>query len=137
MNIHKRCQKNVANNCGINTRQMAEILGQIGVSPNAETKVKHTFISKTVRYRLFQRISRMFQGSSSVGGPPSNLQSNLVLVNPEDSSAIPRNLSDDDRHAELLEKSWFSSYPLRFYFVFLSSIILYFVCSEFKRIERV
>lgn len=30
LNIHKRCQKNVANNCGINTKQMAEILTAIG-----------------------------------------------------------------------------------------------------------
>lgn len=30
LNVHKRCQKNVANNCGINTKQMAEILTQIG-----------------------------------------------------------------------------------------------------------
>ncbi|KAK9891039.1 hypothetical protein WA026_013368 [Henosepilachna vigintioctopunctata] len=31
LNVHKRCQKNVANTCGINTKQMAEILTQIGV----------------------------------------------------------------------------------------------------------
>lgn len=34
MNVHKRCQKNVANNCGINTKQMAEILSTMGLSPN-------------------------------------------------------------------------------------------------------
>lgn len=39
MNVHKRCQKNVANNCGINTRQMAEVLDQIGISPSAGAKV--------------------------------------------------------------------------------------------------
>jgi hypothetical protein len=32
MNVHKRCQKNVANNCGINTKQMAEILSAMGIS---------------------------------------------------------------------------------------------------------
>lgn len=31
MNVHKRCQKNVANNCGINTKQMAEILSEMGI----------------------------------------------------------------------------------------------------------
>ncbi|XP_050295085.1 protein kinase C [Anthonomus grandis grandis] len=35
LNVHKRCQKNVANNCGINTKQMAEILSAIGNKPNA------------------------------------------------------------------------------------------------------
>ncbi|KPI92148.1 Calcium-independent protein kinase C [Papilio xuthus] len=34
MNVHKRCQKNVANNCGINTKQMAEILNEMGISPD-------------------------------------------------------------------------------------------------------
>lgn len=33
MNVHKRCQKNVANNCGINTKAMAEILSEMGISP--------------------------------------------------------------------------------------------------------
>ncbi|XP_022907251.1 protein kinase C isoform X1 [Onthophagus taurus] len=33
LNVHKRCQKNVANNCGINTKQMAQILNEIGVTP--------------------------------------------------------------------------------------------------------
>ena len=32
MNVHKRCQKNVANNCGINTKEMAQILQTIGIS---------------------------------------------------------------------------------------------------------
>ena len=32
MNIHKRCQNNVTNNCGINTKQMAEILSALGIS---------------------------------------------------------------------------------------------------------
>ncbi|XP_063222586.1 protein kinase C isoform X2 [Bacillus rossius redtenbacheri] len=32
MNVHKRCQKNVANNCGINTKQMAAILKEMGIS---------------------------------------------------------------------------------------------------------
>lgn len=34
LNVHKRCQKNVANNCGINPKQMAEILNEIGISPD-------------------------------------------------------------------------------------------------------
>lgn len=41
MNIHKRCQKNVANNCGINSKQLAEILRAIGISigkPKSTTK---------------------------------------------------------------------------------------------------
>ncbi|KAH8416690.1 hypothetical protein KR222_007074 [Zaprionus bogoriensis] len=36
MNVHKRCQKNVANTCGINTKQMAEILSSLGISPDKQ-----------------------------------------------------------------------------------------------------
>jgi len=32
MNVHKRCEKNVANNCGINTKDMAAVLHQLGIS---------------------------------------------------------------------------------------------------------
>jgi len=32
MNVHKRCQKNVANNCGINTKDMANVLNELGIS---------------------------------------------------------------------------------------------------------
>ncbi|PIO67838.1 phorbol esters/diacylglycerol binding domain protein, partial [Teladorsagia circumcincta] len=29
LNVHKRCQENVANNCGINAKQMAAVLSQL------------------------------------------------------------------------------------------------------------
>ncbi|KAJ1364398.1 Serine/threonine kinase [Parelaphostrongylus tenuis] len=32
LNIHKRCQRNVANNCGINAKQMAAVLAQLGLT---------------------------------------------------------------------------------------------------------
>ncbi|KAE9553122.1 hypothetical protein FO519_003675 [Halicephalobus sp. NKZ332] len=32
LNVHKRCQKNVANNCGINAKQMASELAQLGLT---------------------------------------------------------------------------------------------------------
>ncbi|KAM3959304.1 protein kinase C [Aphomia sociella] len=40
MNVHKRCQKNVANNCGINTKAMAEILNEMGISPDKNPRPK-------------------------------------------------------------------------------------------------
>ncbi|VDO41914.1 unnamed protein product [Onchocerca flexuosa] len=32
LNVHKRCQRNVANNCGINAKQMALELAQLGLT---------------------------------------------------------------------------------------------------------
>lgn len=36
MNVHKRCQKNVANNCGINPKQVALILEKLGISDQGQ-----------------------------------------------------------------------------------------------------
>ncbi|XP_023215923.1 calcium-independent protein kinase C-like isoform X4 [Centruroides sculpturatus] len=48
MNVHKRCQKNVANNCGINPKQMAEILSVMGISGDKlSRKKKKTSISES------------------------------------------------------------------------------------------
>lgn len=38
INVHKRCQKNVANNCGIDTKAMAEILSAMNISPDKQIK---------------------------------------------------------------------------------------------------
>jgi len=38
MNVHKRCQKNVPNSCGINTKEMAEILKTMNISADKQVK---------------------------------------------------------------------------------------------------
>lgn len=38
LNVHKRCQKNVANNCGIDTRNMAQILQEMGITGDKITR---------------------------------------------------------------------------------------------------
>lgn len=45
MNVHKRCQKNVANNCGINTKMMAEILNEMGISPDKNPRPRPSKVS--------------------------------------------------------------------------------------------
>ncbi|XP_076659616.1 protein kinase C isoform X2 [Halictus rubicundus] len=44
-NVHKRCVKNVANDCGIDTKAMADVLSEMNISPD-----KHIKISK-INYR--------------------------------------------------------------------------------------
>lgn len=57
MNVHKRCQKNVANTCGINTKQMAEILSSLGISPDKQaprrSKVDQEKKIRKIIYFLF------------------------------------------------------------------------------------
>ena len=45
MNVHKRCLKNVANTCGINTKQMAEILNQLGISPDKQAAPRRSRVN--------------------------------------------------------------------------------------------
>lgn len=40
MNIHKRCQKNVAKNCGTNLKDLAAIMAELGISGDKLTKTK-------------------------------------------------------------------------------------------------
>ncbi|VDO40391.1 unnamed protein product [Haemonchus placei] len=42
LNIHKRCQQNVANNCGIDAKQLAAVLGQLGLTGNRNTPCSKT-----------------------------------------------------------------------------------------------
>ena len=65
VNVHKRCQSNVANNCGINARQLADILNDMGMTPHQlssrpkpnqprpPTKVS-TVLSSLDKYRNFR-----------------------------------------------------------------------------------
>ncbi|VDM55424.1 unnamed protein product [Angiostrongylus costaricensis] len=48
LNVHKRCQRNVANNCGINPKQMAAVLAQLGLTGDrvvARSKNEVSFFS--------------------------------------------------------------------------------------------
>lgn len=48
MNVHKRCQKNVANNCGINPKQIAMLLQEVGISdPNSTNTSSSTNLAKS------------------------------------------------------------------------------------------
>lgn len=55
INVHKRCQKNVANNCGINTKHLAEMLSTIGISPDKQTPRRSKVNDQTlvISYRRF------------------------------------------------------------------------------------
>ncbi|KAK7082534.1 hypothetical protein SK128_023090 [Halocaridina rubra] len=55
MNVHKRCQKNVANNCGIDVKQLSEILSAMGIRPqNEATKRKKKSISEPSKLQTAQ-----------------------------------------------------------------------------------
>jgi novel protein kinase C epsilon type len=53
MNVHKRCQKNVANNCGINPKQIALLLEQIRVSDNSNSSGSNAQFLNATNTQLF------------------------------------------------------------------------------------
>ena len=71
VNCHKRCELNVANNCGINTKEMADILKEMGVDLTEKPKPgkKKVYCTLHVSYVI------------------SLLQSNLNII-PLDSSSF-------------------------------------------------
>lgn len=66
MNVHKRCQKNVANNCGINVKQLSEILADMGIRPQEPVKPsKKKSISELSKFSTSASSSVSVQGSIS------------------------------------------------------------------------
>lgn len=63
-NVHKRCQRNVANNCGINARQLADILNDMGMTP-----AKLTESSKPRKKNLEPSSSRVSSSQSTSVSP--------------------------------------------------------------------
>ena len=59
LNVHKRCAKNVANNCGINTKDMAKVLQELGISGD---KFSTASKRKKVNYHhYYQRVKSIAQ----------------------------------------------------------------------------
>ncbi|XP_058823228.1 protein kinase C-like isoform X3 [Topomyia yanbarensis] len=47
MNIHRRCEGNVANNCGINTKQLAELLNEMGITMDKTPPRRSKYMNQT------------------------------------------------------------------------------------------
>ncbi|XP_046434581.1 protein kinase C isoform X2 [Neodiprion fabricii] len=95
MSVHKRCQKNVANNCGINRRHLADLLNEMGISPDNKNKPAR------INYQ-----SSSQSGGSGSSAPPNETFSEGVpaskLKEPTDSGSGPdtgyRKLGLEDFH---------------------------------------
>lgn len=77
LNVHKRCSKNVANNCGINTKDMAKVLQELGICGDklSTAKRKKSAISES------QRIS----GERSNSAPYPNVDDDEMPGNASES----------------------------------------------------
>lgn len=75
-NVHKRCQKMVANNCGINARQLADILNDMGMTPATLSGS-----AKPKKRGGFETVSRpnTSHGSSSAGANQMASASSLPI----------------------------------------------------------
>ncbi|KAL4237546.1 Calcium-independent protein kinase C [Mactra antiquata] len=81
MNVHKRCQKNVPNNCGINTRDLAQILQEMGITTDKLTQkgrkkpsISENDASQKSSGNDFNRLGQMIPDPDDMlgGGSPNN-----------------------------------------------------------------
>ena len=59
-NVHKRCKANVANNCGINARQLADILNDMGMTPHKLNERKDKPKKKVITVHKYDKINKDF-----------------------------------------------------------------------------
>lgn len=81
-NVHKRCQKNVANNCGINTKELSEMLSQMGVSQ---------VLSKKKKKQSSISVNRTSAGASSSSGSSGSLPGSV-----SSSGSTPLSIPEQD-----------------------------------------
>ncbi|CAB4061628.1 PRKCE [Lepeophtheirus salmonis] len=75
-NVHKRCQKNIANNCGINARQLADILNDMGMTPH---KLNESAKPKKKGSALGESPNRTGPTSDKMPASPSPLPEDEVM----------------------------------------------------------
>lgn len=91
MNIHRRCQDNVANNCGINTKQLAEILNEMGITMDKSTPPRR---SKYINNQAAADSSS--SGCERSGSDDSNLlDTNSSRTGAENKAGTSAKQSDD------------------------------------------
>lgn len=70
MNVHRRCETNVAPNCGVDARGIAKVLSDLGVTPDK--------ISNTAQRR--RKVRRCFPPLSQATGKPCALLGQLLQL---------------------------------------------------------
>ncbi|XP_011312431.1 protein kinase C isoform X2 [Fopius arisanus] len=100
LNVHKRCQKNVANNCGIDTKAMAEILSTLNISPDQQSKAPRINYKPSSSSSSSHSTSGPGKQSSQSGNIDSSGQSNeqapLIDLTPREDENETRKFSLDD-----------------------------------------
>ena len=64
--MHKRCKANVANNCGINARQLADILNDMGMTPSKLNESAKPAKKKVEKFHLLTDLNGQFICTSCI-----------------------------------------------------------------------
>ena len=103
MNIHRRCQDNVANNCGINTKELADLLNQMGITMDKSTPPRRS------KYINNQAVG---DSTSTASGDRSSDDSNLLFeansaiigVDSQNKAGTSAKPSDDNNSSQISGK---------------------------------
>ena len=78
--MHKRCKNNVANNCGINARQLADILNDMGMTPSKLNESAKPAKKKVLTYLPILKEQFVMKGMCIVWHSDINRQRMIVSV---------------------------------------------------------
>ncbi|XP_052106988.1 calcium-independent protein kinase C-like isoform X2 [Mytilus californianus] len=82
VNCHKRCKKNIANTCGINTREMSVRLKDLGIISDINSRKKNQVILKTVKDLTSSMEEKHSYSDSPSKSLPDNRSSSPLSVLP-------------------------------------------------------
>ncbi|RWS17750.1 calcium-independent protein kinase C-like protein, partial [Dinothrombium tinctorium] len=100
MNVHKRCQKNVANNCGINPKQLAETLSAMGISGDKLNRRKKKASISESPNKLGQTNVTERSNTSSLAASADNSSQQLEDLSGELGRLSFRNSSSTNKEQE-------------------------------------
>ncbi|PWA21415.1 hypothetical protein CCH79_00003164 [Gambusia affinis] len=117
MNVHRRCETNVAKNCGVDARRMGKVLAEMGVTPEkisstAERRMKLT--SEQDAPQSPPELSQTEDNSFSQSAVPTSSSEPAFLMTPTDMAeltSLQESLSLEEQTAQLTSSSPTNSSP--------------------------
>ncbi|KAL3082845.1 hypothetical protein niasHS_010647 [Heterodera schachtii] len=108
LNVHKRCQRNVANNCGINLKLLSEELAQLGLTGDkmsSRAKRKPLSVSVSESTAGLEPSTSSPQSAASAATAPSRLPSSIASAEVSEGRGgdSPKGISGTDGRAALAD----------------------------------
>lgn len=98
-NVHRRCQKNVANNCGINTSRMAQVLKELGMTGDKLNRKQVKSVISDAPSSRSQNLRTQSSPFPTLGGDGASSEKCSLKVNEERRTRSQSPMRDGDSHS--------------------------------------